>query len=61
MAFKPRSKAVFAVLSGMFPCTASFKGSGPRRALMCLMELPESCNQLVFLLSVLPSSIQVGW
>lgn len=62
VAFKPSLTAVFIVPSGTFPGISNFKGSGPHRAMICLMELPESCRyQHTFLFSVLSSGVQVGW
>ena len=62
VAFKPSLIAVFVVPSGTFPGMSSFKGSGPHRVMICLMELPELCRyQHLFLFSVLSSSVQVDW
>lgn len=61
-AFKPSLIALFLVPSGAFPSMSGFKGSGPHRTVVCLVELPELCRyQHIFLFPGLSSSIQVGW
>lgn len=62
VAFKRSLTAVFVVPSGTFPSKSSFKGSGPHRAIISLIELPESCSyKHILLSSVLSSCVQVGW